>query len=154
PRQKRSARLGYLEFAPPGVNDTTEQVFLDGLRELGWVDGQNLSVEYRYAYAAYERLDPAAAELAALNVNVIVSTTATGAVAAKKATSTIPIVFGGIGDPLGNGLVESFAHPGANATGTSSLVEGLTRKHFELLKECVPTLARVAALRNPTVGEP
>jgi putative ABC transport system substrate-binding protein len=148
------ARIGFLDMAPAGINAAYQQDFVGGLRDLGWVDGENVSFQYQFGDGTYERLDALAAELVELKVDMIVSFQGTGALAATKATSTIPIVFGGIGDPIGTGVIKSFAHPGGNASGTSSLVEGVTQKHFELLKDCVPTISRVAALRNPTVGAP
>jgi putative ABC transport system substrate-binding protein len=140
------ARIGYLDFGSPGAATSLERPIVQGLRDLGWVEGENLVIEYRFAEGSYERQRALAAELVELKVDVLYSQTATGALAAKQVTGTIPIVFGGIGDPVGSGVVESFARPGGNATGTSSLVEGLAPKLLELLKEMVPTISRVAVL--------
>jgi putative ABC transport system substrate-binding protein len=148
------ARIGLLEFNTPGMNGEAGPAFLGGLRDLGWVENENLSIDIRYGDSTYERLEALAAELVALKLDLIFSSTATGVQTLKKATNTIPIVFGGIGDPVSGGIIESFAHPGGNATGTTSLVEGLTAKHVELLKDCVPTMSRVAALRHPAVTGP
>lgn len=143
------ARLGYLAFS---TADPALGVMLGRLRDLGWRDGETLAVEPRSAEGSYEQLPALAAELVGRGVDVIATATQTGALAAKRATDTIPIVFAGIGDPVGGGVVESLARPGGNVTGTSSLVEGLSPKLLELLQDAVPGLARVAVLWNPGVA--
>ena len=146
------ARIGILNFNPPGRDGTTIDDFIGGLHDLGWIKGQNLTIEIRYGDSTYERLAGLAAELVALKLDLIYTELASAVALLTKATSTIPIVFGGIGDSTGGGSVQSLAHPGKNATGTVSLVEGLAQKQLELLKECVPTLSSVAALRHPSVA--
>jgi putative ABC transport system substrate-binding protein len=118
------------------------------LAELGWIEGKNLVVERRYAENRPERLPELAAELVRLNVEVIVATGTLGPLAAKQATSTIPIVMTASGDPLGSGLVASLARPGGNVTGMSLMAPDLGGKRLELLKELLPRLARVAVLWN------
>src|SRR5215472_1259757 len=118
------------------------------LAELGWIEGKNLVVERRYAENRPERLPELAAELVRLNVEVIVAAGTLGPLAAKQATSTIPIVMTASGDPLGSGLVASLARPGGNVTGISLMAPDLGGKRLELLKELLPRLARVAVLWN------
>jgi putative ABC transport system substrate-binding protein len=124
--------------------------FLQGLRDLGWVEGKNIVIEYRWAEGRSERLADLAADLVRLKVDVILAGNTQAAVAAKKATGTIPIVFGTVGDPVGLGLVASLAQPGGNVTGLSfSVGAAMFAKQLELLKETVPTVRRVAVLSNP-----
>jgi putative ABC transport system substrate-binding protein len=123
--------------------------FVDGLRDLGYVEGQNLVIEYRYANNQPERIPEFAAELARLKVDVIATMGTREAVAAKAATSTIPIVMLFPGDPVGVGLVSSLTHPGANITGTSMMFPDISGKRVELLREIMPKLQRVAILWNP-----
>jgi putative ABC transport system substrate-binding protein len=113
---------------------------------LGWIKGKNVTVELRYAENRVERLPAVAAELVRINVDVIVGRGTLGPLAAKRATSTIPIVMAASGDPLGSGLVASLARPGGNVTGMSLMVPDLGGKRLELLKELLPRLARVAVL--------
>ena len=129
--------------APPGP---FSKAFSKGLRELGWIVGQNITIEPRYAENRLERLPELAAELVHLNVDVIVSIGTLGPLAAKRATSTIPIVMMAAGDPLGSGLVASLARPGGNVTGMSLMVPDIGGKRLELLKELLPRLSRVAVL--------
>src|SRR5712691_2954950 len=123
--------------------------FVDGLRDLGYVEGQNLVIEYRYADNRPERIPEFAAELVRLKVDVIVTVGTRETVTAKAATSTIPIVMLFVGDPVGTGLVSSLTHPGANVTGTSVMMSDVSGKRLELLREIVPKLRRVAILGNP-----
>jgi putative ABC transport system substrate-binding protein len=116
---------------------------------LGYVQGKNILVEKRYAAGKFDRLPDLAAELVRLKIDVLVTTGTPAAHAAKNATSTIPIVIGNAGDPVGTGLVASLARPGGNVTGLSVLNTELSGKRLELLKEVVPTAARVAILLNP-----
>jgi ABC-type uncharacterized transport system substrate-binding protein len=139
--------IGYLNpamtaFTPVGA------AFTNALRELGWVEGQNIAIERRYAENRLERLPELAAELVRLNVEVIVAVGTLGPLAAKRATSTIPIVMTAAGDPLASGLVSSLAHPGGNVTGLSLMVPDIAGKRLQLLKEILPQLARVAVLWN------
>jgi putative ABC transport system substrate-binding protein len=124
--------------------------FTDALRELGWIEGKNVAFERRYAENRLERLAEFAAELVHLNVDVIVAEGTLAPLAAKRATSTIPIVMAVAGDPLGSGLVESLARPGGNVTGMSLMAPDLGGKRLELLKELLPRLGRVAVLWNAT----
>jgi putative ABC transport system substrate-binding protein len=121
-----------------------------GLRELGWIEGQNVGLEYRYANNKLEQLPNLAAELVRLKVDVIVTGGEAGIRAARGATSTIPIVMANSGDPVGTGLITSLSRPGGNMTGLSLLTPDLGGKRLELLKETVPKVSRVAVLWNPT----
>src|SRR2546426_2005238 len=138
------ARIGRLEQGSAG----TDSAFRQGLRELGYVEGQNIIIEYRYAEGRAERLPDLAAELVSLKVDVIVAGGTLAPLAAKQATRTIPIVLAAAGDPVGTGLVPSLAKPGGNVTGLSNLSRELTAKRLQLLKEIVPGLSRVAVLWN------
>jgi putative ABC transport system substrate-binding protein len=124
--------------------------FRTGLRELGWVEGRNLAIEYRLTEGRNERYSAAAAELAGLKVDLIVTTNSPGTRAAKEATATIPIVMIGPGDPVGAGFVESLARPGGNITGIASLGSEFAPKFLQLLKEAIPGVSRVVVLSNPT----
>jgi putative ABC transport system substrate-binding protein len=124
------------------------EAFRQGLRELGYVEGQNILIQYRYAEGVEERLPNLAAELVQLNVDVIFVNGTTGTQAVKRATKTIPIVMASVTDPVGAGLVASLAHPGGNVTGVSNLLE-LSGKQLELLKEAFPKVTRVAVLWDP-----
>jgi putative ABC transport system substrate-binding protein len=121
------------------------EAFRQRLRELGYVEGKNILIEYRYAEGKFERLTDLAAELVQLKVDVIV-TAGPGVLAAKKASTTIPIVFGAASDPVGAGIVSSLARPGGNITGLSNIAQDLHGKRLELLKEAFPKVARVAFL--------
>jgi putative tryptophan/tyrosine transport system substrate-binding protein len=125
-----------------------EQTFFDALSELGWVEGKNVAFEARYADNRLERLPVLAEELVRLNVDLIVGIGTLAPLAAKRATSTIPIVMGAAGDPVGSGLVASLARPGGNVTGMSLMAPDLGGKRLELLKELLPRLVRVAVLWN------
>ena len=124
------------------------EAFRQGLRDLGYVEGRNIVIEYRYADEKYERLPALAAELVRLKVDVIVSHGTPGPLAAKQATSAIPIVMTSAGDPVASGLVSSLARPGGNVTGLSLMVPELGGKRVQLLKEILPGLSRVAVLWN------
>ena len=142
------ARIGHLSTnlaASPHLRDA----FLQGLRDVGYVEGRNLVIEYRDAEGKPERLPALAAELVALKVDVIVASGTLAAVAAKQATSTLPIVFSPAGDPVGSGLVTSLARPGGNVTGLSAFAPELVGKRLELLKQAVPGVKRVAVLWQP-----
>src|SRR5438034_1572452 len=148
------ARIGYLTSSL-GANPRLPEAFRQGLRDLGYVEGRNLVIEYRDAEGKVERLPALAAELVALKVDVIVTEGSTlAARVAKEATRTIPIVFAGVGDPVESGLVTSLARPGGNVTGLSSLAAELVGKRLELLKQAVPGVSRVAVLWFPgALGE-
>jgi putative ABC transport system substrate-binding protein len=144
-------RIGLLQEGPNKSLHPEAPVnsFVDGLRELGYVEGQNLVIEYRYTNDEPKRIPEFAAELARLKVDVIATSGTTETVAAKAATATIPIVMLFVGDPVGAGLVSSLTHPGSNVTGTSMMLPDLSGKRLELLREIVPKLRRVAVLWNP-----
>jgi putative ABC transport system substrate-binding protein len=124
--------------------------FKQGLKELGYVDGKNIAIEYRYAEGKADRLLDLAAELVRLKVDVILATATPSVLAVKKASATIPIVLMGVGDPVASGLVTSLARPGGNITGLTLLAPELSGKRLELLKEVVPNVTRVAFLWNST----
>jgi putative tryptophan/tyrosine transport system substrate-binding protein len=147
-------RIGFLIGSSASVYATRVEAFRRRLRELGYVEGKNLVIEYRYAEGKRERLSELAAELVGLKVDVIV-TSGPGILAAKKASPTMPIVFGSASDPVGTGLVSSLARPGGNITGLSTMARDLGGKRLELLKEAVPKIARVAFLwqRGSTRGD-
>ena len=140
--------LGNVPLTDPGGARLWE-VFIQGLRDLGYVEGRNLMIEYRSAEEKPERLPALAAELIGLKVDVIVAPNTPAALAAKQATRTLPIVFIGAGDPVTSGLVTSLARPGGNVTGLSVLSTELVGKWLELLQRAVPGVGRVAALWQP-----
>jgi len=145
-------RIGILGNAPPTTPAVARlyEAFAEGLRERGYMEGENLVIERRWAEGRVERFPSLAAELVRLKVEVIVAGPTPPAVAAKNATGTIPIVMWGVGDPVGQGLVASLARPGGNVTGLSFSVGWETfGKGLELLKETVPKVRRVAVLSNP-----
>jgi len=121
----------------------------EGLRELGYVEGRTIALEIRWAEGRYERLPALLAELVQLKVDILVVPTTPGALAAKSATSTIPVVMVAVGDPVGSGLVASLARPGGNLTGLSLLNPELHGNRLELLKDVLPRISRVATLTNP-----
>ncbi len=141
-------RIGFLNGGSPG--GLARPVFEQALRERGWVTGGNLAIAYRYAEEKYDRLPALAAELVQLEPQVIVAVPTASARAAKSATGTIPIVMWGVADPIGAGLIASFARPGWNVTGfTGTLSFETYAKQLQLLKEAVPHARRIAFLRNP-----
>src|SRR2546427_11099593 len=142
---EKLARIGYLSLVSAA---DTPKALLQGLRELGYVEGQNLVIEYRYAEGKAERLPDLAAELVSLKVDIIVAGGTPPPLAAKRATTTIPIVMTSAGDPVGSGLVASLAKPGGNVTGLSTFTRDLAAKRLQLLKEVVPVISRVAVLWN------
>ncbi len=142
-------RIGRLYPGSPTEPNPNLEAFRQGLRDLGYVEGQNLVIEYRYAEDRDDRLADLAAELVRLKVDVIVTVAASATRAVQHATRTIPIVMAGGSDPVGDGLVASLARPGGNTTGTSNLTVELPGKRLELLKETVPQSARIAVLANP-----
>ena len=141
-------RIGYLVLNLAAASHMTE-AFLQGLRDLGYVEGRNVVIEYRSAEGKLERLPALAAELVALKVDVIVAGGPPHALAAKQATRTIPIVFASAADPVTDGLVTSLARPGGNVTGLSNLGSKLVSKGLEQLKQAVPGISRVAVLWQP-----
>jgi len=143
-------RIGYLSGGSRSSNEDRIEALRQGLRELGYVEGKNVVIEYRYAERKLDRLRELAFELVRRQVDVIVTVGTTGALAAKRATTIIPIVMGNTGDPVGRGLVASLARPGGNITGLSGLAPDLAGKQLELLKEAVPRLVRVGVFWSPT----
>jgi len=143
-------RIGYLTGGSLSANLARLEAFRQGLRELGYVEGKNIVIEYRYAEGKFDRLPELAAELVRLKVDIIVSAGPIVTRAAKEATVTIPIVMAQDADPVGSGFVASLARPGGNITGLSSLSPELSGKRLELLKEIVPKLSRVAVFGTST----
>ncbi len=143
-------RIGYLASISLSALAARTEAFRQGLRELGYVEGKNIVIEWRSAEGKLDRLPALAAELVRLKVDIIVSAGTTSTRAAKEATVTIPIVMGFNNDPVGNGFVASLAHPGGNITGLSTLGPEISGKQMELLKEIVPRLSRVAVLGTST----
>jgi putative tryptophan/tyrosine transport system substrate-binding protein len=142
-------RVGRLTASPPAQPSPLLAAFEQTLRDLGYVEGRNILLEYRYAEGSEERLRDQAAELVQLPVDVIVAEGAAATRAAQHATRTIPIVMAGTADPVAQGFVASLAQPGGNITGLSFLVEELPGKRLEFLKEVVPQSTRIAVLANP-----
>ena len=145
-------RIGILQPAPRAQDGINFDALLQGLLELGYIEGQNLVIEFRSADGRDERFPDLVTELIRLNVDLIVTRGTPAALAAKNATRTIPIVMAAIGDPVENGVIASLARPGANVTGLSASVTELQAKRLELLKELVPRIARIAYLTN--IGNP
>ena len=143
-------RIGFLSARPPTDNPYFIESFRQGLRELGYVEGQNIAIEYRFAEGRPELLPALTAELVRLKVDVIVTGGPPAPEAAKQATGTIPIVFAVAADPVAVGLVASLARPGGNITGLASISGEVVGKQLELLKEVAPKVSRVAVLRNPS----
>jgi putative ABC transport system substrate-binding protein len=149
-QQKAMPVIGYLGIGSPGPLAPFTAAFRQGLAETGFVEGQNVAIEYRWAEGNYDRLPALAADLVGQRVDVIASGGGTGALAAKSATSTIPIVFAVGGDPVELGLVVSLARPGGNLTGFSIITVELMAKRLELLSELVPRAKLIALLANPS----
>ena len=143
-------RIGILDPSTASGSAVLWEAFRQELSKLGWNEGKNITIEYRFAEQKPEHLAELAEELVRLKVDLIVVTGTTPAVAAKGATSTIPIVTTVISDPIGSGLVASLARPGGNVTGVAALSAELNTKRLEILKDAVPRLARVGLLRPPT----
>ena len=146
---KKVSRVGYLAAVSAAADAPRLEAFRQGLRDLGYIEGQNIVIEYRHEGGGFERLPELAAELVGQKPDVLVAVTTNAAQAAKKATTTIPIVFMGVTDPVTAGLVESLARPGGNTTGITNMAAILTGKRLELLKETLPALSRVAVLWDP-----
>jgi putative ABC transport system substrate-binding protein len=144
--------IGFLGSATPLVESQRVAAFVQRLRELGWIENRNVAIEYRWGEGRDERFAEIAAEFVQLKVDLIIAPTTPAATAAKQATSTIPIVFVGAGDPVGTGLVASLGRPGGNVTGLSLQTPETSAKRLELLREVVPNLRRLAIMGN--VGNP
>jgi putative ABC transport system substrate-binding protein len=147
---KKVPRIGYMSQQSLASESARVEGFRHGLRDLGYIEGKNIAVEYRWGEGNADRVPDLAAELVRLKVDIIVAAGNLAALAAKNATKTIPIVFPLSGDPLRGGLVASLARPGGNVTGLTSIAQELGGKRLELLKEVVSRLSRVAVLSNPT----
>jgi putative tryptophan/tyrosine transport system substrate-binding protein len=146
---KKVPRVGYLAAVSASADAPRLEAFRQGLRDLGYIEGQNIIIDYRHEERGFERLPDLAAELVRLKIDVLVAVTTNAALAAKKTTGTIPIVFMGVTDPITAGLVESLARPGGNSTGITNMAAILTGKRLELLKETIPKVSRVAVLWDP-----
>ena len=146
---KRIPRVGYLAAVSASADAPRLEAFRQGLRDFGYIEGKNIFIDYRHQSGSFERLPDLAAELIALKIDVLVAVTTNAALAAKKATATVPIVFMGVTDPITAGLVESLARPGGNSTGVTNMAAILTGKRLELLKETIPKVRRVAVLWDP-----
>jgi putative tryptophan/tyrosine transport system substrate-binding protein len=142
------SRIGFLFYGGAGPSPELD-AFRQGLRDLGYIEGQNITIEYRFANGRVGRLPELAGELVRLNLDVIVTPGTPASMAAKKATSTVPIIFAGVADAVGTGLVASLARPGGNITGLTSISAELGGKRLELLKAVVPKASRVTVLYNP-----
>jgi ABC-type uncharacterized transport system substrate-binding protein len=143
---RKIPRLCFLTFDPGTPQSSRFNSFFQGLRDLGYVDGRTITIDYLSADGRGERFPALAADCLRLNADIIVVTTTPAAQAAKSATRTIPIVMNPLGDPVGTGLVESLSRPGGNITGTTSMAPGLSAKRLELLKAAVPRASRVLVL--------
>jgi ABC-type uncharacterized transport system substrate-binding protein len=142
-------RIGYLDQGSADGNKPYVEAFQQGLRDLGWVEGKNIAMEFRFAEGKTDRLAALAAELVRLKVDLIATSSTPAALAAKRATTTIPIVIGFAADPVGSGIVRSLARPGGNITGWTHQGLELREKYLELLKEAVPRATRFGILWNP-----
>jgi ABC-type uncharacterized transport system substrate-binding protein len=149
---KKIPRIGFLGASSPSAISARLEAFRQGLRELGYVEGKNIVIEYRYAEGKLDRLSALAVELVRLGVDVIVLAGPASIRPAKEATSTIPIVMANDADPVGSGVVASLARPGGNITGLSNLAPEISGKRLELLKEIVPRLSRLAILGTSTTS--
>jgi putative tryptophan/tyrosine transport system substrate-binding protein len=147
-QQAKLPIVGFLGATTPSVQSQWTAAFVQRLRELGWIEGRTVAIEYRWAEGRNERAAELAAELVRLKVDVIATSGTATVVAAKEATSVIPIVFASAGDPVGTGLVASLARPGGNVTGLSNQTNDLGSKRLELLREVVPGLHRLAIMAN------
>jgi putative tryptophan/tyrosine transport system substrate-binding protein len=147
---QQSGKLPTIGFlgASSSIESQRVAAFVQRLRELGWIDGRNLAIEYRWAEGRNERYAEAAAEFVRLKVDIIVTVATPATLAAKQATTVIPIVFGAATDPIATGLVESLARPGGNVTGLSNQISDTGGKKLEFLREIVPSLRRLAILAN------
>jgi len=145
----KTVTIGYLGNSSPSLESNAVEAFREGLRQLGYVEGHNLIIKYRWAEGQQERSAVLAAELVRLKPDVILTSGSLGTLAAKQATQSIPIVTAVAGDPVATGLVSSLAKPGGNVTGLTTLNEELEGKRLEIFKQVVPKLSRVTVLLNP-----
>src|SRR5688572_13243958 len=145
---KKVPRVGLLFGASPSSNRDRTKAFRQALRDLGYIEGKNILIEYRYAEEKLDRVPGLVAELVQLKVDVLVTPFQEGVLAAKQATKTIPIVISTAQDPVATGIIDSFARPGGNITGLTRLTRELSGKRLELLSEVVPGISRVGILWN------
>ncbi|HLH22522.1 MAG TPA: ABC transporter substrate-binding protein [Chloroflexota bacterium] len=146
---KKIPRIGYLAAVSASADAPRLEAFRQGLRDLGYIEGQNIIIDYRHEAGGFEPLPGLAAELVGLEPDVLVGVTTNAAQAAKQATTTIPVVFMGVTDPVAAGLVESLPHPGGNSTGVTNMAAILTGKRMEFLKNTIPEVSRLAVLWDP-----
>jgi putative tryptophan/tyrosine transport system substrate-binding protein len=148
-QQAKIPRIGYLSANSASAEQPRLDTFRQGLHALGYIEGQNTVIEYRFTDGKFDRLAELAAELVNRKVDVLIAVTTNAAVAAKRVTSKIPIFFIGVSDPIAAGLIDSLPRPGGNITGLTNIAPALAGKRLELLKETVPKLSRVAVLWDP-----
>ena len=148
-QQQRLYRIGFLGNSTAALEANLVGPFREGLRDLGYVEGRNIVIEYRWAEGKYERFPELISDLLQLPVEMIVTAGTPASLAVKKATTSIPLVMIAVGDPVGTGLITSLARPGGNVTGVTSMAADLEGKRLELLREVVPTLSHLAVLWNP-----
>jgi ABC-type uncharacterized transport system substrate-binding protein len=146
----RPVKIGVLSPQSPATSQASLTAFRQGLHDLGWEEGRNIVVEFRFADGKMERLHDLATELLKLNVELIVAQNTLGVRAAIDATKAVPIVMVEVGDPVATGFVTKLAHPGGNLTGLTNMAHDLTRKRLQLLKEAVPSATRIAVIMNPS----
>ena len=144
----RPHRVGFLGNSTEALEANLVKPFREGLRDLGYVEGQNLQIEYRWANGQYERLPGLIAELLAAKVDVLLTAGTPATLAVKKATTAVPLVMIAVGDPVGTGIVPSLSHPGGNITGLTSISTEMDGKRLELLREVIPTVSHIAVLWN------
>jgi putative tryptophan/tyrosine transport system substrate-binding protein len=147
--QPKNRRIGFLGNSTAALEAHLVGPFREGLRELGYIEGQTIAIEYRWAEGKYERFPALIAELLDQKVDVIVTAGTPASLAVKKATTSVPLIIIGVGDPVATGLVASLARPGGNVTGLTSVAEELEGKRLQLLREVIPNLSHVAVLWNP-----
>ena len=148
-QQPKVWRIGYLAAVSLSADTPRLQAFKQGLRELGYIEGRDVIIDYRHEDRSLDRLPALAAELVAMKPDVLVGVTTNAAIAVKKAAGTLPVVFMGVTDPVNAGLVTSLAHPGGNATGVTNMAAILTGKRLEYLKATLPGVTRIAVLWDP-----
>ena len=152
--QGKIPRVGFMGNSTAALEANLVASFREGLREVGYEEGRNIAIDYRWADGQYERFAALVAELIAAKVDVIVTAGTPAALAVKKATNTVPLVMVAVGDPVGTGIVPNLARPGGNITGLSSIAPDLEGKRLGLLREVVPNLSHVAFFLNPANAFP
>src|SRR5215831_110247 len=142
-------RIGFLGNSTAALEENLVEPFRQGLHDLGYVEGKNILIEYRWAEGKYDRFPALIGELVAQKVDIIVTAGTPASLAVKKQAPSIPLVMLAVGDPIGTGLIESLAHPGGNVTGLTAIAADLEGKRLELLREVIPKLSHVAVFWNP-----